>query len=512
MRRFVPFLLMVLTLPVLAASAQTRMAKIPMDQWQLAVRLAQEHRPQQALARFKQLLQGASDQVMTRSAASALRQAGALAEAEQLLLWAGPRATPATAFAQDLADLYQSQLRYGDAVHQLALALEDGAAGAAAGIDAIAVQAGYGKTAAWLQREPLKRDESLKLRGDLWSRAGDIGRAWDSYRAIANTPRVGMLLGNLLQREGPPERAIELIGQYLKRQPADRQQWELRLADHQVAAGDLDAAQRLLAGLAGQRQPEAQYALARLLLEQRHMPWEARQVLDRYAGSWNGTLRSDGIFLTAAVQAAAGQNDSALALLIPLAETGKDSGTRQQAYFRMAELEFARQNYDRAAELYGQVTKLGPAGDLVNDALSQLLLISANKTDRIAQLRTWSAARAAELRLDLKAAADSYRTLAASPDGGPLRDEAGLRLAELAEQRRDLRTAAQLYQQLGRSATDTSLAAEASYRAGKILSDRLGDTKQARLSWEQAILRYPDTSWSDLMRGELERSAPRKQE
>ena len=502
MRNFVHILCACLTILAADAHSQAKPARVPADQWQQAERLAPAQ-PDEALSRFKRLLQGLADSTRVRSAAAVLRQAGALRQAEQLLLWAAGRMRTKAAFAPQLADLYQTQLRYDDAVHQLALAMENGANTAAASLEAVAVQTGFEKTAALLQRETLRRDESLRLRGDLWTRAGDLPRAWESYRDVGDVPLVGSLLTTLLQRDPPAEQAAGFIRSYLKRQPKDIGQWELRLAGYQLSLGENDDAQRLLEGLAGRGVFPAQYELSRYWLEQRHSPAESRRVMEQYARAWPGPLRVEGQFLTAAILEASGRADSALAVLSMLADTGIAAGIRQRAYFQMGEIEFARQNFDRAAELYDKVPNLGLSGDLVNDALAQLLLLSENKTDKMGQLKAWAAGRAAEQRLDFKQASETYRSLADS--GGGLQGKAQVRLAQLAEQQRDFRDAARQYQLVGQSSSDTLLAAEALYRAGKLRLQRLSDPAAARQLWEQGIIKYPDTSWADLMRGELER-------
>jgi hypothetical protein len=44
-----------------------------------------------------------------------------------------------------------------------------------------------------------------------------------------------------------------------------------------------------------------------------------------------------------------------------------------------------------------------------------------------------------------------------------------------------------------------------------MLRDRLEDRKRAVQVWEQGVIAYPNTSWADLMREELEKSKTRNQ-
>lgn len=106
----------------------------------------------------------------------------------------------------------------------------------------------------------------------------------------------------------------------------------------------------------------------------------------------------------------------------------------------------------------------------------------------------------------------SYRALAEQAAGSAIADEARFSRADMAEQLRDYRRAAALYRETEQGTADTTLAAEALYRAGMLARQRLDDPALAERTWEQGIRKYPDTSWADLMRSELEKMRPARPE
>ncbi|MCU0606915.1 MAG: hypothetical protein MUF78_05745 [Candidatus Edwardsbacteria bacterium] len=498
-------------LAAVMVAAQVSPGQAQPGPWLQAERRARGGEAGPAMDQFRQLLSQSTDPALVRSAAGALREAGAVAEAERLLLLARDRLKPKVPFHQELADLYQSQLKYREAARELAQALNAGTVSAAAGLDAIGVQAGPERLGRWLEEVRPASDELLRVRAQAWLRAGDAEKSWRSAAAISKDQTAAALLSRLLAQPAVyPETAAAMIERYLQRRPQDRRAWELRLAHAQGEAGMTDRAQRLLERLSGEGDQEAQRRLAALLLEQRLRPDEALAALDRYAAGWREPLRTEGGFLRAAALAALARWEDALAALDSLAGPARPAAVRQRALFERAEISCWLKRFDDAAAQYSEVAKLGPAGDVVNDALARMLLISEHKTATIEALRRWADGRALEAQLRFDQADRCYRELADEQPGTGLAGEAALRRAELAVRRRDWRAAADRYQELGELSADTALASEGFYRAGLLRRGRLDDAAGARRLWERGILRYPDTSWADLMRGGLDGMKPRR--
>lgn len=500
-----------LALAIVMVTARLAPAQAPSGPWRQAEQRARSGEVRPAMDRFRQLLSRSTDPALVRSAANALRESGAVAEAERLLLLARDRLRPRVPFHQELSDLYLSQLKYREAAHELALALNAGSASAASGLDAIGVQAGPGRLAGWLEQERPASDELLRVRAEAWLRAGDVASSWRSAAAISQDGPAAALLSRLLGQQGvSPEAAAAMIERHLQRRPKDQRAWELRLADAYGEAGRTDQAQRLLERLSGGGDQEAQLGLAALLLEHRLRPDEALAALGRHAPGWREPLRTEGSFLRARALAAQARWGEALAALDSLADVARPAAVRQRALFERAEISCWLQRFDDAAAQYAEVARLGPAGEVVNDALARMLLISEHKTATIDALRRWAEGRALEAQLRFDQADRCYRELAGAQPGTGLAGEAALRRAELAVRRRDWHAAAGRYQELGELPADTTLAAEGVYRAGLLRRDRLGDADGARRLWQRGILRYPDNTWADLMRGELDRMRPRR--
>lgn len=493
-----------------AGVAAAAPGRTPSGDWRQAESMARNGEAGAAMDRFRQLLSQSTDPALVRSAAAALRNAGAVGEAERLLVLARGRLRPRAPFHQELADLYRSQLKYREAAHELAQALNAGIAAAAPGLAAIGVQTGEQRLAQWLEDERPQSDEFLRVRAEAWLAAGDIAKSWRSAVAISNDQLAASLLARLLAQPAlSAESAVPMIERYLKRGPRDRRAWVLRLAEAAADAGMPDRAQRLLEQLSGERDQEAQLRLARLQLERRFRPGDALATLDRHAAGWRDPQRSEGAFLRARALAALARWDEAVTVLDSLADPDRPAAIRQRALFERAEISCWLKRFDDAAAQYAEVTRLGPAGDVVNDALARMLLISEHKTATIDALRRWADGRALEAQFRFDQADRCYRELADSQPAAGLGGEALLCRAELAVRRRDWGAAASRYAELGELPADTALAAEGLYRAGLLRRERLGDAAGARRLWEQGILRYPDTSWADLMRGELDKPPDR---
>ena len=496
-----------------ALRAQPLPARVDAAVWRQADQLARSGRHPEALQQFKRALGGSGDAGAFRSAGLVLRNAGAPAEAEALWRWARKKLRRPDALAVELAELYRSQSRHAEAVREWSLALRSGSPAAAGAIEAIAAQAGYGETARWMERHDLPDDAFQRAVAELWLKAGLPERAWARLQRMSDHRLLSAALSSLLDRpEVGPGLAARFIRDLLQRDPPDRASWVPRLAQALADDARPEEAVRLLEDGAAGARPEDRLLLARLLLRDLHRPDRARGVLDAAGPGWMGRHQTERVFLKAEAMVARAGWDSARQALAPLADSAQPPEIRQRALLQLGEIAFLLQDFGLAEEHFGRVAALGPGGDAVNDALARLLLISGAKTDRMRELRGLAEARSLQARFLFAEADRRYRELAEQAPGSPIADEALVGRAEAAVQQRDHRRAAQRYAEAGQQAGDSALAAEAMYRSGRLWLERLGDPGRARRAWQAGILRYPDTSWADLMRGGLERLSAAKPE
>ncbi|MDP2807433.1 MAG: hypothetical protein Q8O74_04760, partial [bacterium] len=313
----------------------------------------------------------------------------------------------------------------------------------------------------------------------------------------------GTILRRLLNSPGLSSNlAIDIVNEYIFQNPPDKNYWQHRLAGLLTADGQTGKAGQVYRSM---NDGQAGLQLARLLLEQSHKPKEALDVITEKQKRWPDSLKTEGLFLKARCFIALDLPDSAQAVYSALSDSTKPAKVRQPALFHSGEQSLMNGDLDGALAFYRQAAALSSDNDVVNDALSRLLLISDHKTDKIKLLQVWAKGFKLQNQFKYPQAEISYKQVIQSDTSGQLADLALNGLAEMSLSARDHKKAAEYWGRLFNASKDSSLAAEACYQRGLLLRDRLSDPKEALKCWEEGVIKYPATSWAELMREELGR-------
>ncbi|MBI4726549.1 hypothetical protein HY768_04890 [candidate division TA06 bacterium] len=473
--------------------------------WQEAAALAKAGKHSAALEKYQTALKPVKDQNLFRQAAAILQQAGARDEHLKLYLWGRTTLKNKKAFARELAEIYSAQLSYAQALPEWAMAFETQPDYARLKIEEIAPVFGYLPSARLLEDAGNSKNEAWQaLLSGLYLKGSDLRLAWDRCKRISDKNISGTILRRLLNSPGLSfDLARDIVDEYVSRNPPDKNYWQYRLAELLVQDGQTDKAEQVYRNM---KEGRTGLYLARLLLEQNRKPDQALEVIKREQRSWPDSLKTEGFFLKARCFIALDMPDSTKAVYAQLSDSTRPLKVRQPALFHSGELSLMNQDFDGALAFYRQVAALGSENDVVNDALSRLLLITDCKTDRINLLQEWAKGFKLQSQFRYPQAEMSYQKIIQSDTSGQLADLALNGLAEMSFSSRDYKKAAEYWGRLFSTSKDSSLAAEACYQRGLLLRDRLSDPKEVLKCWEEGVIKYPATSWAELMREELGRS------
>jgi len=466
--------------------------------------LAKAGKHSAALEKYQTALKPVKDQNLYRQAASILQQAGAKDEHQNLYLWGRKTLKNKKAFARELAEIYSAQLSYPQALPEWAVVFETQPDYARLKIEEIAPVFGYLPTAKLLEDAgESKSDAWQALLSGLYLKGSDLKRAWDRCKRISDKNVSGSVLKKLINSPGlSSDLAIGIVTEYISQNPPDKNYWQHRLAGLLTEDGQTGKAEQLYRSMNDGR---AGLELARLLLEQSHKPKEALEIITERQKSWTDSLRTEGQFLKARCFIALDLPDSAKTVYAILSDSIRPVKVRQPALFYSGEQALMNGDFDGALAFYRQSSALGPDNDVVNDAFSRLLLISDCKPDKINLLQEWAQGFKLQSQFKYPQAEMSYKLVIQSDTSGQLADLALIGLAEMALSGREHKKAAEYWGKLFSTSQDSSLAAEACYQRGLLLRDRLSDPKNALKNWEEGVIKYPATSWAELMREELGR-------
>jgi tetratricopeptide (TPR) repeat protein len=170
----------------------------------------------------------------------------------------------------------------------------------------------------------------------------------------------------------------------------------------------------------------------------------------------------------------------------------------------LGEIKLAQNQADEALKYYGQAARADPQGSYANDALARILLISQAKTDKISDVELLGRAMAFKYRGEQARAEITFAQLADSASGTMAGDLALTELAEMALSRGHFERAIEPLRKLAESTSDTTTAASAYHRMGRIYYHQVKQKKAALECWRAGIMKYPNTSWAEMMRQEME--------
>jgi tetratricopeptide (TPR) repeat protein len=255
--------------------------------------------------------------------------------------------------------------------------------------------------------------------------------------------------------------------------------------------------------LSGRGNPEAQFRLARLWLDAAGRPEAAGEMVRKRSSGWPAGLRTEGDLLACRCLMAEGRWSEAARRCSILAAS-RDPEVRQRAYFLWGEIASAGNDFDEALSRYSRAVRALDGGELANDALARILLISQVKTDKMSALEMLGRAISIRYGTDGEASLRAWASLADSASGTVAGDLALEEMSGLNLGAGRYRQAMENLTRLSQTTGDSLTAARAFHQMGRLALDRGGDRKTAAARWEQGILKYPNTSWAELMRQALE--------
>jgi tetratricopeptide (TPR) repeat protein len=494
-----------LCLAIFAAQGQ-KPQRFDRSIWQKAVACLRDGNREAALEQFKASLADPPDQEMVRQAGRLLQQAEAATQAEAIYLWGRKALKEKELFAYELGEIYQQQLKYREAVREFGRALKQQPGRAMGKFEELSLQAGYKAVSLLAENEvAVETDDGRWLLGELFRKSGDHQRAWHYYKKIKEEKRLRMAVGQLAAQPGQDvSSVISVIAEYLEGQRSDSLFWEMKLSGLYLAKGDHQRAENMLTSLSGKKIPQAQLELASLWLRHKNNPRRAMALIDDQKKHWPDSLKIEGEFTSGLCLMAMGDWERAGDKWAGLAEGRYDTNVKQRAYYMLGEIKLAQNQADEALKYYGQAARADPQGSYANDALARILLISQAKTDKISDVELLGRAMAFKYRGEQARAEITFAQLADSASGTMAGDLALTELAEMALSRGHFERAIEPLRKLAESTSDTTTAASAYHRMGRIYYHQVKQKKAALECWRAGIMKYPNTSWAEMMRQEME--------
>lgn len=476
------------------------------NRWQAACSLAQQGRLDQALQGFKSVLEERNDLNLYHQAGALLVRQGGQVQATELYLWGRRGLKQPKAFADRLAEIYQAQQKYDRAVAELMNLLPTQFDLARLKLTEIGRNIGWVKTASLV--EPNIKgsgDAGWLVLGGLYLSAKDDRRAWGAFSRMRDVGRLRKAVDQMLAAGIPVKKQIEVMEHYLARISGPDLGLLEKLGRLYMEARQFTKAQDIFTRMLTLNRPLATVLSARALLKQGDHS-NALAVLDpmRRGRSWPDTLRWEADMLVAQARLISGDPAAAAGAYRSMAGDTKVSiEFRQRAAFKMAEAHLMSGQVDSALADYRRVLDLGLGGDLSNDAMLRVILISEHKADKIEGLKLFGRGLMEKAGARYDPAAGSFSLVAEKYPGTTLADQALLELALMRQEQGEIQGAAGIWQRLAESAWEPALSCRASYQQGMILRYELNREEEATEVWRQAIIKHPDFSWSDLMRQEL---------
>lgn len=482
--------------------------------WQSAWSAAQQGKHGEALDGFKSVLEKRADQNLYLQAGALLVRHGGQEQAEEIYLWGRRELKRPKAFADRLAELYQSQLRHDRAVAEWMKLLPERPDLVRSKLNEISQHIGHGRTADLAEKSASEAgDAGWLMVGGLQLSAGDDRQAWRAFSRIRDKGLMRQAVEQVAASGMPPSRKTTILEEYLSRGGTADKGLLARLGNHYLQDRQFQKASEAFGRIVPLDRPLGKVLSAGALLRQGDHAGALRAIGQGEAGEgWPDTLRWEARLLEAQARLMAGDGPAAAGLLSALAgDSAARPDYRQRAAFRLAELRFIAGQADSALAGYRRVASMGMGGEASNDALLRMILISEHKADKIKGLELFGRGLGGKAAVDYGLASSAFSRIAAEYPGTTLADQAMLELALMRQEQGQHLQAAGDWKRLAESASDPMLSCRASYMQGMVLKYDLGRAGEAAEVWRRAVVKNPDFSWSDLMRQELALMPEKKQ-
>ena len=285
-------------------------------------------------------------------------------------------------------------------------------------------------------------------------------------------------------------------------------------ADISYKTGKYDRAQTLYQQVI-ERYPKSSWSLEALLrlgdifLNQKHNPGQAVRYFERIVHNFSNTRQQIvATFHLVDCYVAEGNLEKAISVLQnslsgSALSSGKIRSLQNEAFFRLAQLDFYQKNFDGSLKnikkilqnTYGKYDS-----PYVNDALDLQLLIQENKDEHANALRLFASGMYLSQRNLYTAAVDSLLRAVSLDNQAPLADRALLEAGRIKEKTKDWYGAIKIYQLLVTSYSKSVYSDEALNRVGIIYEKDLKDFEKARQTYESILIQYPQSVLGDELR------------
>lgn len=474
--------------------------------WQAAWSTAQQGKLDQALEAFKPVLEKKPDPNLYQQAGALLVRQGGQSQAEELYLWGRRTLKQPKAFADRLAEIYQSQQKYDRAAAEWMGLLPSQADLVRARMLEIGQNIGLPKAAA-LAEANIKGagDPGWLVLGSLHLSAKNDRQAWDAFRRIKDLGLLRRAVDQMLAAGLHGSKLVPVLEEFLARSGGKEEDLLSRLGSHYMDALQFQKASEVFSRMLPLNRPLATVLTARALLRQGDHSRALKALIEGGEGkAWPDSLRWEARFLEARARLMSGDLPAAAGIYrMAAADSAIGRDIRQKASYNLAELQLMSANVDSALAGYRRTIQLGMGGEPSNDAMLRMILISEHKADRMEALARLGRGLGERARNDFTGAARSLSQVAEENPGTTLADQALLELAQMLQERGEHRKAAEAWRRLTEKASDQQMSCRASYQQGLVLKYYLNKPEEAVGVWKQAVIKNPDFSWSDLMRQEL---------
>jgi len=445
---------------------------------------------------------------------------GLVDDAAVVYLAGRKRLGDANLFARELANLYSSQARYGEATAEYVLLLED-----AKQYSYVESMIGRFKRTAESDNQVLqalrdavgKNPDNAQLRRLL---GGHCLRTEHPDEALEQFSRVEELegtngaalldFGDWSNREGFPSTALKAYERLLELFPESPlgpkayqglgQSLE-KMGLHQEAI----AAFRILASRYA-RSREADYALFEIGKIYLHRLANPDSALDAFHGLTAGSGRqsryaSEAKSLIAECYFVKGDLVGAEQQYEQLRqETADTPELAQEAAFRVAEMRYFRGDFDGALQELETLTKGSPSGVFVNDALDLMVFIEEHRSFGDDALKAFAIASVLERQGKAGEAITAFQRLPTYYPQSLLGDDALLRIGGLYKIQGDFSRALEAYRSILSQYPDSDQGDEVQRRTGEIYEEDLQDIPKAIEAYEQMLSSYPKSLLFDPVR------------
>jgi len=343
-----------------------------------------------------------------------------------------------------------------------------------------------------------------RVLGDLYLLQGDYGNALNEY-ARSNAEEPLWELGLKAEKEGLLEAALNSYRNLAERKGPYATAAQFRIGAVLEASKEYDLAIEAYKEFIHDFPTDTQAAHARFRIGTIRLEGisDVNGALVYFKGlvesDSKGKLAPDSRYMIAECNVKLGRLDEAARELVALIE----SSPSDRALYLLGEATYYQGDFDSSLALSNRLANEFSGSDLVNDALSRAVFISANGGDPKV-LHRFAGAERMVYSNDLDPALAELRLFLNEEANSSLADDAMLLLGDVLERKGSYNESIGAYRDLISLFPESKLRPEARRRTGEIFAVRLKDDKAAIDELEQILLDHPDYVLTAAVRNRIE--------